>query len=320
MQQTFSRTDRLQRIEQLLYRASDGIRAFEIAERLGVSQRTVYRDLEQLSERGVPLWQRDGRFGILRDQHLATIRLNFNEAVTLFIATRLLARYADEYSPHVVSALAKLAAAMPTPIAAHIVQTAEALRRRPIDDRAVAVLEQITRAWAERRVVRLWYRSPRSGELRQRDLAPYFLEVSGPAYSCYVIGYDTWARDLRTFKLDRLERAQMLDRGYQIPADFDANIYLADSWGIMRGEDLTEVVLQFSPQVAALVRERTWHPSQTIDELADGGLLLNLRVSDPREMRPWVRSWGADVQVLEPASLRDEMTEEARRLADLYGI
>jgi predicted DNA-binding transcriptional regulator YafY len=97
------------------------------------------------------------------------------------------------------------------------------------------VLEQITRAWAERRVVRLWYRSPRSGELRQRDLAPYFLQVSGPAYSCYVIGYDAWARAVRTFKLDRLERAQMLDRGYEIPPDFDPNNYLADSWGIMRG-------------------------------------------------------------------------------------
>ena len=83
-------------------------------------------------------------------------------------------------------------------------------------------------------MVRLWYRSPRSGELRQRDMAPYFLEVSGPAYSCYVIGYDTWTKELRTFKLDRLERAQMLDEAYKIPPDFDADAYLAQSWGIMR--------------------------------------------------------------------------------------
>jgi proteasome accessory factor B len=184
----------------------------------------------------------------------------------------------------------------------------------------VAVLEQITRAWAERRVVRLWYRSPRSGQLRQRDLAPYFLEVSGPAYSCYVIGYDAWAKELRTFKLDRLERAQMLDQGYAIPPEFDAGAYLADSWGIMRGAGLTEVVLQFSPQVAALVQERIWHPSQMIDELADGGLLLTVRVSDPREMRPWIRSWGADVEVLEPILLRNQMTDEVRRLAALYDI
>jgi predicted DNA-binding transcriptional regulator YafY len=103
-----------------------------------------------------------------------------------------------------------------------------------------------------------------------------------------------------------------------IPPDFDANAYLANSWGIMRGVGLTEVVLQFSPNVAALLRERTWHPSQTIDELADGGLLLTVRVSDPREMRPWIRSWGADVEVLEPAELRTEMAEQARRLLDQY--
>jgi len=318
MGQSPSQAERLRQIEQLLYQASDGLRASEIAERLGVSQSTVYRDLEQLGEKGVPLWQQEGRFGVLRDQYLANIRLNFNEALTLFIATRLLARYADEYNPHIASVLDKLAGALPRSVAGHIIQTAEALRCRPSNDRAVAVLEQITRAWAERRVVRLWYRSPRSGELRQRDLAPYFLEISGPAYSCYVIGYDTWAEGLRTFKLDRLERAQMLDKHYEIPPDFDANAYLANSWGIMRGAGLTEVVLQFSPDVAALLRERTWHPSQTIDELADGGLLLTVRVSDPREMRPWIRSWGADVEVLEPAELRTEMVEQARRLLDQY--
>jgi proteasome accessory factor B len=110
----------------------------------------------------------------------------------------------------------------------------------------------------------------------------------------------------------------MLDKDYEIPSEFDANLYLVDSWGIMRGESLTEVVLQFDPQVAPLVKERTWHLSQTTDELADGGLLFIVRVSDPREMRPWIRSWGADVEVLEPISLRNELKDEARRLAALY--
>lgn len=166
MGSTLSRAERLRQIERLLYRTLGGLRTTEIAERLGVDRRTVYRDLELLGEKGVPLWQEGGRFGILRDQYQTTIRLNFNEAMTLFIAARLLARYADEYNPHVVSALDKLAEALPESVAGHIAQTVEALRRRPSDDRAVAVLEQVTRAWAERRMVRLWYRSPRSGELR----------------------------------------------------------------------------------------------------------------------------------------------------------
>ncbi len=315
-----SRNERLRQIEILLYRAPDGLPVADIAEKLGVGRSTVYRDLDLLRENGVPLWHKEGRFGILHDQYLATIRLNFNEAMALFIAARLLARYADEHNPHVASALDKLSAALPEPVATHVAQTAQALRQRPTDDRAVAVLEQITRAWAERRFVRLWYRSPRSGELRRREVAPYFLEVSGPAYSCYLIGYDKWAEGLRTFKLDRLERAQMLDEGYHIPAHFDANAYLSDAWGIMRGGQPTEVVLQFSPQVASLVKERTWHPSQSLDDLQGGGVLLTVRVADPREMRPWIRSWGADVQVLEPPELRAEMIDQVRRLAQGYGL
>jgi len=320
MRRTLARAERLRQIERLLYQTPGGLRVTEIAERLDVERRTIYRDIELLGERGVPLWQENGRFGITRDQYLTAIRLNFDEAMTLFIAARLLARYADAHNPHIASALDKLSMALPESVASHIAQTAEAVRHRPGNDRAVAVLEQVTRAWVERRLVRLWYRSPRSGELRQRDLAPYFLEISGSAYSCYVIGYDHWAQEMRTFKLDRLERAQMLDQSYEIPPDFDANEFLSDSWGIMRGERLCEVVLQFSPDVSALVRERTWHPSQNIDELVNGGLLFTVYISDPREMRPWIRSWGAGVEVLAPADLRAEMTEHARRLAEQYQV
>jgi predicted DNA-binding transcriptional regulator YafY len=320
MEMSPSRAERQRQIERLLRDTPGGLRAGEVAAELGLPQRTVYRDLEQLKEMGVPVWHQEGRFGISSDPSISGISLSFDEAMTLYIATRLLARYADEYNPHIVNALEKLAGALPAPIARHILQTAVLLRRRPTDDRAVSVLEQITRAWAEQRLVRLWYRSPRSGELRQRELAPYFLEISGPAYSCYVIGFDTWAKEMRTYKLDRLERAQMLDQGYEIPPDFDANTYLADSWGIMRETGLIEVVLQFSARVAALLRERTWHPSQTIDELANGDLLFTIRVSDAREMRPWIRSWGDSVEVLEPAYLRDEMVEQVRQMAELYQV
>ena len=78
------------------------------------------------------------------------------------------------------------------------------------------------------------------------------------------------------------------------------------------------MVLQFTPAIASVVKERRWHPSQTVDDLADGGILLVVRVSDPREMRPWIRSWGAECQVLEPPWLRDEMRAEVQRMAENY--
>src|SRR5215471_5518533 len=67
-----SRTERLAEIERMLFRSAHGMRVMEIAEACGVDRRTVYRDMDTLSAIGVPIWQDDGRFGIDRDQYLAT--------------------------------------------------------------------------------------------------------------------------------------------------------------------------------------------------------------------------------------------------------
>ena len=313
-----SRAERLRAIEQMLYRSHDGLRASEIAARCGVHRRTVYRDIDLLSSSGVPIWQDGGRFGIERSQYLTTVRLNFNEAVALFIAARLLSRHSDKHNPHVITALDKLATALPEPTSRHISHTADTVRKRPVNDRYVQVLEAVTLAWASQRKVRLWYRSPRSGKVRPRDFATYFVEATQTGFSCYAIGWDDWANDMRTFKLERLERAQMLDESYEIPAGFDPQAYLASSWGIMRGEKESDVVLQFSPAVVSRVKESMWHPSQVVDDLEDGGCLLTVQVAETREMIPWIRSWGPDVEVLEPPALRDEIASDSQRAAAVY--
>jgi proteasome accessory factor B len=283
-----------------------------------VDRRTIYRDLELLSVSGVPIWQDEARYGIERERYLTTVRLNFNEATALYMAARLLARHSDEHNPHVVTALDKLATALPEPISGYIARTAGHVRARALNERYIQVLEAITLAWSLQRKVRLWYRSPRSGKVRQRDFSPYFVEPSGAAYACYAVGFDDWSGEMRTFKLERLERAQMLDETYEIPPGFDPDQYLETSWGIMHGEATVEIVLQFTPKVASRVKESVWHPSQEIDDLRDGGCLFTVRISEPAEMRPWIRSWGAEVEVLAPAALRQTIAEEAARMAAVY--
>jgi predicted DNA-binding transcriptional regulator YafY len=316
-----SRTERLAEIERMLFRSANGMKAVDIAEACGVDRRTIYRDMDTLSSMGVPIWQDDGRFGIDRAQYLATVRLNFNEAVALFIAARLLSRHADEQNPHIVSALTKLGMAFPEPLASHVAFTAEVVRQQPTDPAFVEVLETITRAWAERRLVRIWYSSRTagsSGETRVREFAPYFVEPTSQG-GLYAIGYDKLGKGMRTLKLQRMERIQLLDERFEIPNDFDANQYLSTAWGIMGGEKEVRVVLRFSAEATPLIRERNWHTSQQIEDLPDGGCRVTLHIRDYREMRPWIRSWGAAVTVEEPAELRAEAAAEARKIVAMYG-
>jgi proteasome accessory factor B len=313
-----SKAARLRRIEHRLYNAPRGMRATELAEYCGVDRRTIYRDLESLDEMGVPVWENEGRYGIERESYLSTIRLNLNEAVALFFAARLLAHHSDEHNPNVVSALSKLAAGLPdTTISSHMARVAEVIRARPLRADYVRVLDTITRAWADRRRVTIRYRAA-SGELTQRVICPYFLEVSRSEPASYVIAHDDLRGALRTFKIERVAAAEILDSSYTIPDDFDPYAHLAAAWGVI-DEVAVEVRLRFSPSVAPRVRESVWHHSQRLDDTPDGGCQLTMRVGGIKEVRAWVLGWGGDVEVLAPPALREEVRAHAQQMLALYG-
>ncbi|WP_407079695.1 WYL domain-containing protein [Candidatus Hakubella thermalkaliphila] len=50
--------------------------------------------------------------------------------------------------------------------------------------------------------------------------------------------------------------------------------------------------MKFSPKVTRRVKKSTWHPSQVIEDLPDGGCIFTVRVSSTLEMTPWIRGWG----------------------------
>ncbi|MGQ9547279.1 MAG: helix-turn-helix transcriptional regulator [Roseiflexus sp.] len=314
-----SKAARLRRIEHLLYNAVDGLRVIDLAERCGVNRRTIYRDLAALEEIGVPVWQHDGRYGIERETYLSTVQLNLNEAVALFFAARLLSHHSDEHNPHVVSALQKLAASLPDKtVSDHIARVADLIRTRARRIEYIHILETITRAWADRRCVDIRYRAMNK-EITQRVIEPYLLEVARSEPASYVIAYDRLRGALRTFKLERIEQAIILDETYTIPEHFDPYAYFASAWGVMN-ETEVEVRLRFTGEAARRVRESVWHHSQQIIERTDGACDMILRVGGIREIRSWILGWGGDAEVLAPAELRNDIQEQARRMAAIYHV
>jgi predicted DNA-binding transcriptional regulator YafY len=80
-----------------------------------------------------------------------------------------------------------------------------------------------------------------------------------------------------------------------------------------------KVRVRFSKERAPFIHEVCWHRSQHLTPQQDGSLLFEVEVNDPREVGWWVLQWGADAEVLEPESLRQELRETAERLVRLYG-
>ncbi len=312
-----SKAARLRRIEFRLYHANQGLRAAELAAECGVDRRTIYRDLATLHQMGVPIWEDRGRYGLERSSYLSTVRLNLNEAVAILFAARLLSHHSDENNPHIASALEKLAAGIPEQtISNHLARVAEQVRSRPLRASYINAIETLTRAWADRQVVQLRYRATGRAPT-ERIIEPYFLEVSRSEPAAYVIGFDRLRNDLRTFKIERIEAAIVLNEHYQIPPEFDPYQHLDGAWGVINDESVL-VRLRFSAEAAPRVRESVWHHSQQLHDCADGGCELQLTVGGTREIRSWVLGWGAEVEVIAPAELRAEIAAHAQRMRALY--
>ena len=73
--------------------------------------------------------------------------------------------------------------------------------------------------------------------------------------------------------------------------------------------------LRFNKMTAAWVRDRIWHDSQTLTPLKNGELNMTLTVADNRELVGWILSFGSGVCVVKPASLKQAVREEAKKIA-----
>ncbi|MBA3534491.1 MAG: transcriptional regulator [Ardenticatenales bacterium] len=314
---------RLHRLSHLLYRHPKGLTVREMAQICNVTPRTIQRDLKALEEAGVPIWQEDEgdkpRYGIIAGYFLPPLRLTLNDAAALYLAARLLTRNTDEYNPHVASAVAQLAGVLPEAMGNALQLAIQAMANRAVDVEYRDVFEALTLGWATGRKVLIRYLSPKRDEASEYVLHPYFVEP-GERGNTYVVGRTDHRENLITFKLDRILAAQLLEETFEVPEDVNPSQVLAHSWGIVFGEKVEEVVLRFIPEVARRIDETTWHPSQKVEVLDNGGRLLRLRVSGTFEIEPWVRTWGSACEVLAPATLRQKMIAEARALAALYDI
>ncbi|MCL6431921.1 MAG: WYL domain-containing protein [Anaerolineae bacterium] len=313
---------RLSYLQRLFYRNPQGYRSSELARLCGVDQRTINRDLLDLQGEPfyLPLVQDDDWRWRLMEGHrftLPPIHLSLQEAAALYLAARLLDRASDEPNPYIGRALLALADALPEEVGRQV-RTLASGRLGDEQSRFARVFEVITLGWATGRKVRIRHRSLRSDRAYDYVLSPYLIELWGPGSAAYVIGHASYFDALRTFKLERIEEAELLQETFELPPGFDPAGLLGRAWGIMYGEEEREVVLRFTPAVARRVCETVWHPSQEIEQQPDGGCILRVRVAHTLEMKPWIRSWGPECEVLAPAELRAEIADELRRAAQVY--
>ena len=163
--------------------------------------------------------------------------------------------------------------------------------------------------------MRILHRSmpPTNGEF---ILKPYFIEPNAIGQSTMSSARGARRRAAHA-QIETHRDLELSTSRYEHPEEFERTACWPAHGGSVSDHDRRNS-LRFSPKVARRVSETRWHTSERIEELENGGLLWTATVAEPREMLPWIRGWGAEVEVLSPPELRDMLLDELRRLNQLY--
>lgn len=313
---------RLSQIEALLIDHPEGLTQSQIAKRLEVHRSTILRNLCDMD---APVYEENGRYFIDQECYLVNLRLNLHEALSIHLAGRLMSTRIDRQNPHTAAAFRKLGIALETlaPQISHFVRSSansfdNDTKRQ--DPQYLQVLEKLTVAWAKNQKVHIWYRSADKGLIKEHIYCPYFIEAGAVGQAIYVIGEIEPEFETRTFKIERIERIELMKETYSVPKSFNSDELLSQAWGIwFTDQEPVDVVLHFSKQVTKRVCETRWHPSEQVIPQDDGSLIWQAKIAEPREMMPWIRGWGCDVEVVKPEDLREKISEDAQKTVKLYG-
>lgn len=177
---------------------------------------------------------------------------------------------------------------------------------RPAEDPAMLMV--LRRALLSMKTLRFVYHGgSRPGATR--DVAPFGI-IFGR--SNYLIGADAGTTLPKHWRLDRIENPECLDVTAMPPADFDLAAFANTPFAYFVGPQ-EDVVLRVLPHGMDDFRNYRFHPSQTVEECPDGGALVRFRASGMLELAWHLFSWGDKIEIVGPASLREQMLAELQR-------
>ena len=309
--------ERMLRIHQAL-QAGGFPNASKLAREIEVSTKTIHRDLEFMRDRlNLPL-EFDGSHNGYHYQgevrSFPTMQITEGEIFALVVAEKALQQYrGTSFEKPLLSAIKKMEQALPDTISLNLndIEQTISFRTRAEPILNLEIFEVLAKAVAGRRQLELQYRKP-GQPAEGRIVDPYHLaNING---EWFLFAFDQARKDIRTFAPARIQSARPTGKTFARSQKFSLEKRLQDSFGVHSGEGKFEVVIRFAPRAADYIREKKWHPSQSLREFKHGGVELKLKLSSLGEVQRWVLSWGGDAKVLQPPELAESVRQAAKAI------
>src|SRR5262245_12795845 len=295
-----------------------GVTIDALADDLGVTTRTIRRDLAALQEAGFPIYDERDDEGRARwrldGQVLKGLETGFTlaELCALYLSRNMLEAVGGApFQRDLGLAFARLEKMLPPRMRQFLDRLPHVLAAKPGPRTrnaasSAAIVDRLLEATLHYRVANMKYHSVSSGRVKDYVIHPYRLAFAHGGL--YLLAYVPSYKDIRTFAIDRVAAVSLDKQTFTPNRELPDDVF-GNSLGVNTGPP-SRVEIEFAASVAPYIRARVWHPSQTVRESADGDLVVSLDVCHDAALRSWILSWGSSARVLSPASLAKQLRAE----------
>ncbi|MBM7623689.1 helix-turn-helix transcriptional regulator [Sporohalobacter salinus] len=296
----------------------------EIMNIIGVEKTSFYRYIKELEKANIPIVrdERTNNYKLREDYYMKPPELTLSEALALIVGGNIILNNNElPYFKEINMAVVKLMAVLPD-------NTSDLLST--LGDRIHFTLDSLVDYSQYNEVftglndaiqqeINVWikYYTKSRDEITTREVSPYVLQFQDGYL--YLIAYCHWRDTIKMFRVDRIQEFKETENKFKYPDDFSVDDYLGKAWGVERREEEIEVKIKFSEEKAGWIKENRYHPTQKLEELEDGSLLMTVETCSINEIKKWILGFGADAEVLKPGKLRKEVKGEVKKLQEVYG-
>ncbi len=321
-----SKVERLYHLHNILHQRRTPISRQDLMERLGCSQATLYRLIAELRDfLGAPIEQHPEGRGYFYDRsydqpfELPGIWISPEELQALLTARQVLGDVQPGLLEGELESLPRRINALLKQKGVDAGDAASRIHIQPVAGRPVPghLFQDVLGALAQRQRLDITYHGRRRDEVSQRTVSPQ--RLTQYRNSWYLDAWCHAAKGLRSFALERIRDLRRTDQPAREVSGNKMSEHFDQSYGIFSGPARHTADLRFSPEMSRWISEESWHPDQEGHFESDGSWRLRVPFSHARELIMDILRYGADVEVIGPAGLRDTVHNIIREMASHYG-
>lgn len=314
---------RLLEIDRIL-RTGQKVTTSSLGEELGVSTRTILRDIEYLRD----MYNAPIEYDMVKKTlyysepsfYVESVPLTEGELFSIGLFDQLLDQYRNTpLESSLRSIFAKIVSCLPDSITVDSCFLEKNITYIPDQLGLISneVFTTIFKALQSHSTITFYYRPLQKTSYMLRYLDPYHAVCQKGNW--YIIGHCHDKNEMRVFNFSRMKDVKLTQEHYNIPATFKPEDYFDKEIGIwLSCKKEYTVRLLISKEIGTYAIDKRWHSSQKVIQNQDGSVAVSFVTSQLPEIKRWVLGQGSTVEVLSPPELIEDIKSEISKLQNIY--